>query len=113
MFFDTADCIVVKGTTVEPGIGGGAAEEAVDFGGGGGADSTFDLISILLEGVIPAAASISAGVIRPKGPVPTTDSILTLCCFASFFADGVATVFLGESETGLDRGGGGGGGCCG
>lgn len=102
MFFDTADCIVVKGTTVEPGIGGGTA---ADFGGGGGADSTFDLISILLEGVIPAAASISAGVIRPKGPVPTTDSILTLCCFASFFANGVATVFLGESETGLDGGG--------
>lgn len=102
MFFDTADCIVVKGTTVEPGIGGGAA---ADFGGGGGADSTFDLISILSEGAIPAAASISAGVIRPKGPVPTTDSILTLCCFASFFANGVATVFLGESETGLDGGG--------
>ena len=107
MFFDTADCIVVKGTTVEPGIGGGAAEDE-DFGGGGGAGSAFgeDLISVLFEGVIPAADSISAGVIRPKGPVPTTDSMLTLCCFASFLANGVATVFLGESEIGDGEGGG-------
>lgn len=91
MFFDTAACIVVKGTMVDPGSGGGKEPEAPELalGGGGaaaaeaGAEAT---LVVLLEGAIPALASTSAAVIRPNGPVPTTDPISILCCFANFFA---------------------------
>jgi len=110
MFFATADCIVVKGTTLEPGMGGGAAEPAGDFGAGAGATGAglTGGDTLLFDGAIPAAASTSAGVIRPNGPDPTTVAMSTLCCFASFLAWGVATVFLGRSETDFAGGVGGG-----
>ena len=97
MFLDTSDCIAVKGTTLEPGNRGGELElvvvafAAAAGGRGGGGAAT--------EGAIPAAASTSEAVILPNGPVPATDLISTLCFFASFLAYGVATVFLGPSDT--------------
>ncbi|CAN8318348.1 unnamed protein product [Cochlearia groenlandica] len=68
------------------------ADVAAGAEGGGGGGATEDL-----EGAIPAAASTSQAVILPNGPVPAMDSMFTLCCFASFLAYGVATVFLGLS----------------
>lgn len=76
MFFDTAACIAVNGTTVDPGSGGGAV--AADFGGAaeagaGSAATAGEAVTItagLKDGWIPAAASTSAGVILPYGPVP-------------------------------------------
>ena len=99
MFLDTADCIAVKGTMLASGNRGGelvvvalavGAGAAAGGGGGGGGGVTV--------GAKPAAASTSEAVIRPNGPVPATDPISTLCCFASFLACGVATVFLGPSD---------------
>ncbi|CAN8271494.1 unnamed protein product [Cochlearia groenlandica] len=43
------------------------------------------------------AASTSQAVILPNGLVPAMDSMFTLCCFASFLAYDVATVFPGPS----------------
>ena len=76
MFFDTAACIVVNGTTVDPGSGGGAG--AADFGraaaaGVGSAATAGEAVTAtagLKDGWIPAAASTSAGLILPYGPVP-------------------------------------------
>lgn len=100
MFLDTADCIAVKGTMLASGNRGGelvvvvALALAVGVGaaaaGGGGGVAT--------EGAIPAVASTSEAVILPNGPVPATDPISTLCCFASFLAYGVAMFFLGPSD---------------
>uniref|UniRef100_A0A2P2LTU8 Uncharacterized protein n=1 Tax=Rhizophora mucronata TaxID=61149 RepID=A0A2P2LTU8_RHIMU len=95
MFLETADCMVVKGTTVEPGSRGGRGVLAVLDGGAAAAAAAGPMLG--LEGVIPAAASTSAGVILPYGPVPASLLISNLCCFANFFAYGVATVFLGPS----------------
>ena len=98
MFLDTADCTAVKGTMLASGNRGGelvvvalavGAGAAAGEGGGGGG---------VTVGATPAAASTSEAVILPNGPVPATDPISTLCCFASFLACGVATVFLGPSD---------------
>nr|GMD26702.1 hypothetical protein Iba_chr08dCG6780 [Ipomoea batatas] len=61
--------------------------------------------TLLFLGVIPAAFSTSSAVILPKGPVPATLLMSILCCFAIFFAYGVATILLGPS--GAAAGGGG------
>lgn len=96
MFFETAACIVVKGTTVEPGSRGADEAEGAAEGLGGAADTGVGSVATVFLGwAIPAAASTSAGVIRPNGPEPTTEAMSTLCCLASFLAKGVATVFLG------------------
>jgi hypothetical protein len=87
MFLATADCIVVKATLLEPGITGAAEETAAGFDETDAAGAEVAVTgATLLFGVIPAAASTSAGVILPKGPVPLMELISTLCCFASFFA---------------------------
>lgn len=125
MFLDTADCIVVNGTTVEPGISGSTlAAGGVPVAAGAAATPLAADAGDAGAGFlvwIPAAASMSEGVILPYGPVPTTVAISTLFCFASFFAYGVmtvleeATVAGAGAEGGEDGGeasaaGGGGGG---
>ena len=67
MFLLTAACIPVNGTTVAPGTGGRTAaygttltDEAAATGAAAGVGATFGF------GWMPAAASTSAGVIRPN-----------------------------------------------
>lgn len=87
IFFDTAACIVVKGTAVDPGISGKLVGEAFLEATGVGAATPL-ATGMLLDGlgVIPEAFSTTSGVIRSNGPVPIILLMSTLCCFANFFA---------------------------
>ena len=77
--------------TIDLRMGGGVGETTA-FGAtaatGAGATTAIAgetiMMLMLLESEILTVASTSTEVIHSNGPVPTTEAISTLCCFASF-----------------------------